>query len=544
LPIWTYFGTRAIARPKFCAKVPVMDGGTGAAKMSAMTIVERGHDLGARLTAALADPARRDRNVVVVLLCYVALWTLYAVIAKGSQDVHYDMAEQLALSRELAFGHAKHPPLAPAIVGAWFTVFPVADWAYYLLAVSTAALALWICWRLSERFLDGEKRVAGLALLTLVPFFNFHALKFNQNTVLLPLWAATTLFFLRSFESRRMLDAVLAGVFAALAIYGKYWSVMLLLGLGISALTDRRRDAYFRSSAPWVTIAAGALVLAPHIAWLIGSNFAPFSYALATHAAPSFAAVALSVLTYSAGAVAYVAIPVLLALVAMRPDRAAAADMLWPEAPERRLAAVAFWAPLLVPVAVALLAQFQLTSLWTMSAWSLLPVVLLSSPRVNIGLRDVANLVALAVIVPLVMIAAAPAVAYMVHRNGVTPGAAHAAQIAQRVDAVWRETSDRPLRLFAGWEDFGYGVAFYLPERPHVVNALDGVPPADLDARIARQGIAMVCPADARGCVDVAMRRASRASVGRRVEAEVSRRYFNIEGDPARYVIVAVAPRL
>jgi hypothetical protein len=77
-----------------------------------------------------------------------------------------------------------------------------------------------------------------------------------------------------------------------------------------------------------------------------------------------------------------------------------------------------------------------------------------------------------------------------------------------------------------------------------VVNALDGVPPADIDARIARQGIAMVCPADAQGCVDVAMRRASRASVGRRVEAEVSRRYFNFEGDPARYVIVVVAPRL
>jgi hypothetical protein len=531
-----------------------MDGGTGVAKGSAkgvamtkgaaMTIVERGHTLAARLTAALGDPARRERNVGLLLLGYVVLWTLYAVIAKGSQDVHYDMAEQLALAQDLAFGHAKHPPLAPAIVGAWFTVFPVADWAYYLLAVLTAALALWICWRLSARFLDGEKRVVGLALLTLIPFFNFHALKFNQNTVLLPLWAATTLFFLRSFETRRVVDAALAGVFAALAIYGKYWSVMLLLGLGIAALTDARRHAYFRSPAPWVTIAAGVVVLAPHVAWLFGSNFAPFSYALATHTAPSFGAVALSLLTYLAGAAAYVAVPVILALAAMRPDRAAAANMLWPDTPERRLATVAFWAPLLVPVAVALAAQFQLTSLWTMSAWSLLPVVLLSSPLTSVSLRDAAGIVALAVIVPLVMLAAAPAVAFMVHRNGVTPGGAHASQLAQRVEAVWRETSDRPLRLFAGWEDFGYAVAFYLPSRPQVVNALDGMPPTDLDARIARQGIAMVCPARAQGCVDVAMRRASRASVGRRVEAEVTRRYFNVAGDAGRYVIVTVAPRL
>ena len=58
--------------------------------------------------------------------------------------------------------------------------------------------------------------------------------------------------------------------------------------------------------------------------------------------------------------------------------------MLWPATPERRLAVVAFWAPLLVPIAVALVAQFPLTSLWTMSAWSLLPVVLLSSPLADI----------------------------------------------------------------------------------------------------------------------------------------------------------------
>ena len=95
-----------------------------------------------QFTAALADSVRGERTVVIVLVCYVALWTLYAVIAKGSQDIHYDMAEQFGLSHELAFGHAKHPPLAAAVVAAWFAVFPAADWAYYLLAVSTAALAL------------------------------------------------------------------------------------------------------------------------------------------------------------------------------------------------------------------------------------------------------------------------------------------------------------------------------------------------------------------------------------------------------------------
>ena len=117
--------------------------------MSAMTDGgRRGLAVIERLLDALADPARRERTVVAVLLAYVALWTLYAVLAKGSQDIHADMSEQFALARELALGYPKHPPLAMLVVRAWFTVFPAADWAYYLLAMANVGLTLWIVWRL------------------------------------------------------------------------------------------------------------------------------------------------------------------------------------------------------------------------------------------------------------------------------------------------------------------------------------------------------------------------------------------------------------
>ena len=97
-----------------------------------------------RLLDALNDPARCERNVAFFLLAYVALWTLYGAIAKGSQDIHFDMSEQFVLARELALGYPKHPPLTMLVVRLWFAVFPVADWAYYLLAMANAAIALWI----------------------------------------------------------------------------------------------------------------------------------------------------------------------------------------------------------------------------------------------------------------------------------------------------------------------------------------------------------------------------------------------------------------
>jgi 4-amino-4-deoxy-L-arabinose transferase-like glycosyltransferase len=495
------------------------------------------------LLAALADPARRERSVAMALLCYTAVWTLYAVIAKASQDVHYDMAEQVALSRELAFGYGKHPPLAAAVARAWFTLFPLTDWAYYLLAIATAVLALWIAWRVSAHFLDGEKRVLGLALLTLVPFFNFHALKFNQNTLLMPLWAATTLFFLRSFETRRVTDAALAGVTAAAAMYGKYWSIFLIAGLGVAALADPRRAVYFRSPAPWVTVAVGALALAPHVAWLVANGFEPFSYAVLVHGGTSVMSALGAAFGYLAGSVGYVAVAVVIAVLAAHPSAAAVRDSLWPATPERRLAAVAFWATLLSPALVAIPAELRLTSLWSMPAWTLLPVMLLSSPLVAVDRQVAARVLMVAVLFPLVILAVAPAIAVVTHRAGVTPAAAHSSLLAAPVERLWRETSDQPLRLFSSYEDFNYGVAFYLPSRPLTVNALDGVPPAGLDARIARDGIVLVCPVQAGGCVNVANARAARGPAGKRMEVNVTRRFWGIAGPSARYLIIAIPPR-
>ncbi len=210
--------------------------------------------------------------------------------------------------------HPKHPPFAAWLLRGWFSIFPVSDWAYYLLAMVSAGIALWFAWLILARYCDGEKRVLGIAVLCLVPFYNFHALKFDHNTVLLPLWAATTYWFLRSFESRKPVWAALAGAGAAATMLAKYWSIYLLIGLGVAALVDQRRRMYFRSAAPWVTTAVGALLLTPHVAWLMASEFNPISYAIGAHELASFKAALVSAAGYLAGSAGYVAVPVLLVL--------------------------------------------------------------------------------------------------------------------------------------------------------------------------------------------------------------------------------------
>ena len=509
----------------------------------------RGLALIERLLDSLTDPARRERSVAAALLCYVALWTLYGILAKASQDVHVDMSEQFALARELALGYPKHPPLTMAVVRAWFAVFPAADWAYYLLAMANVGLTLWIVWRLMARFVDGEKRVVGLALLTLVPFFNFHALKFNVNTVLMPLWAVTTLWFLRSFETQRPLDAALAGLAAAASMYGKYWSVFLLIGLGLAALADPRRAAYFRSAAPWVTVAVGALALAPHAAWLVANDFAPFSYAVVVHGASSLVSTLGAVGGYLAGSVGYVAIPLIIVYFAARPVGATVRDMAWPAQPQRRLAALAFWAVLLTPALVAPFTGVRLTSLWTMSAWTLLPVMLLSSPLVMISRRDALGILTLAAAFPVAVVVAAPAIGFAIHSSEPPPGTAQSSLLAEPVERVWRETTNQPLRLFGGYEEFTDAVPFYMPSHPLAVHVLDGVAVSQaLEARIGRDGIALVCPTRSPErpttglCIDRAVARARCSLPGMQVEVEVFRRYLGVGGKRARYLIITIPP--
>ncbi len=490
-----------------------------------------------RCRDALVDPARREHAVLALLAIYVLLWTAYGTIAKSSQGLHPDMTEIVAWSRDLSFGYLKHPPFAAWLVWLWFTVFPVAGWSYYLLAMLMPATALWIVWRISADYLDADKRVIGLALLTFVPFFNFHALKFNVNTVLLPLWAATTWFFLVSVRTRGALWAALAGIAAAGAMLGKYWSIFLLAGLALAALIDRRRAEYFRSAAPWITIAAGLVVLAPHLAWLMRNNFEPFSYAMTVHGVKPFTTVLVAALGYLAGALGYVAVPVIVALGMARPGTRTLADILWPRETERRLVAAAFWGPLLLPALAAVAGRAEITSLWSMSAFSLLPVLLLSSPAVTFRALDTRRVLLGAAALPLVMLIASPVITLIAQRTVAAPAAAQASLLAIEVERLWHQSTPQPLRFIDGDADLAYGVATYAVDRPR---ALAGMPPPSA-AEHARYGFVWICFTEDAGCRRDAV--AHGGVAGKLIITQIVRNFIGFPGNPQRYAIVIVPPQ-
>ena len=139
-----------------------------------------------------------------------AVWIFlgrFQIISYASIGLHPDLVEAFAWSRHLAPGY-KHPPLTALIVAAWFSVFPIADWAFHLLAMVNTAVAFLASDLIARRYLDGDKRLLVPLLLLLTPFYQFHGQRFSSNQVLLSIWPIATYCSLRSFGTRTLTRAL------------------------------------------------------------------------------------------------------------------------------------------------------------------------------------------------------------------------------------------------------------------------------------------------------------------------------------------------
>jgi len=504
----------------------------------------KAHQKFVQLVDALSDPTRRMRTLLAVVIAYAAIWTLYGVISKSSQDVNADMAELVVWSRDLAWGYPKHPPLLGWVPAVWFSIFPLADWAYTLLATLNCALGIWLATVLAGKWLEGPKLAAVPFLLAVIPFYNFLGLKFDQNSALIPLWALTTLAFVRSLDRGHIGWAVLAGIAGAAAMLTKYWSAFFLLALMIAVLFDRRRNAYFRSPAPYVTAVVALLAFLPHAIWLVQHDFPPMQWVANRRGASGVFDWFRALSEYSFGTIGYAGVALLAYGVATRPSLPVLADVLVPRDGEQRRAALIFWAPLLVPIAVAALTRTNLLSLWNTPSLTLLPVVLLSSPLVKLTREWAARIAALAVAVPVAVCLVSPVVAYVILEAGVENDAAYARLVMADMQEQWRKTTNKPLKLIAGPFGLISTAAFYGADRP--MTFADFSPylaPWATPARIASEGMAIACAVDERGCLTAMNGLIANAPKSTKTEVVLRRHLLWFDGPPARFVIAVVPPQ-
>ncbi len=499
--------------------------------------------VGARLTTDQVSLTRPGLEIAL-FLGFVAIWSVYFTISEAPASIHNDMAEAYAWGREFQLGYNQHPPFWSWLCGAWFTLFPRADWSFAILSSLNAAIGLVGSWKLIGLFAEGEKRVAATALLLLTPFYTFLSHKYNANSIFLSIWPWTLFYFVRSIEGDRLADAVLFGVMMAFALLSKYFSLILAATCFLAAIQHPRRARYFASASPYVSVAVTAAICAPHVWWLATSGAPPLRYLAQisdkhiSHIAAASAATFFGALAQNGVVFAVVAFVARRSLV----ETIARLKAGWTE-PRFRFLSILALAPLILAIGAALALRTNLSTNMLIGTFSLMPLLAIEC----FGWSDADRLgslsVRLAVALTLGALVASPAVAFaqawLSHDNNETQPRKELAAEATR---LWREATGRPLLYVAGSWEYDNGVAFYSPERPHVFVDFSTfrnqwVTPQAL----ADGGLLSVCVASDEACLSATAPFATPETTRRKIT--LAHDSFGHKGKPVTFVVTIIPPR-
>jgi len=218
---------------------------------------------GRELTTALA----------LVLTFHVIVWTALPILV--CPNLQLDLAEDLALGKEWQLGYWKHPPLP------WW----LADLAYrvagdvrvvYVLGPLSAVIAMYVTWRFAREIVAPTTALVAVLALEGIHFYNFSVPKFAHDHTLMVLWPLTGWLFYRALAYGRPREWILAGVVLALCFWSKYTAFTFAATLGLFLLVDSEARTAWRTSGPYLMAFGFLVALAPHLWWLIDSDFQPF----------------------------------------------------------------------------------------------------------------------------------------------------------------------------------------------------------------------------------------------------------------------------
>ena len=513
-----------------------------------MNVAEPARPMAARLaTASTAGPGGREPDgeelglprILALLAGFVLVWTLYFAITEAPVAIKHDMAEAYAWGRQFQLGYNQHPPFWAWICGIWFRVFPRTLWAFALLSSLNAGIGLWGAWAAIGDFATGRTRMAAWVLLLLTPLYTFYAYKYNANIIFLSLWPWTLHWFMRSVQTRRTGAALAFGLWVGLAMLSKYYALILIGTCFLAALQHPRRRAYFTSRAPWISAATAAVLLAPHVWWLVANRAPPLRYLDTTtgwawpwvrdHAANAF----FSVVGMN------LAPMLLVGAVAWRFPRSREQG----DGTTTRILATLTLTPLLVTIVSGLILRNTITSEMMIGTFPLLPLLAI---RLAGGV-DTARLwrtgSRLALVVMFGALAVAPGFAFW--RSWYSPARMKQSpfqEVAVVATRMWHQRTGLPLDYVGGTYWYDNETAFYSPDRPHSFAQFKysenlWVTPG----KLARHGLLSICVAGDKACLDATARFVTPQTT--RADITLAHRFWGHTARPVSFVLTFIPPR-
>jgi len=426
--------------------------------------------------AALAidpnDPRHMGRLSAAFIVLHLLVWTLLPGLSHRAPP--WDNIEQLVWSQSLQWGYYKHPPAPTWWTFFWVQLLGPKVWVTFFAAQLSVAGMLWCLWRMALVVTTPLRAFVALVLTALVAYHGLRGIMANHNTLqLLPvallLWSV--LWAVRHQDRWRWLRWAAVGAAAALALLSKYSTLIWLAVIGAWLLQDAR----MRARRAWLPVGLAALValagVAPHIAWLARSDFAPLHYAehSVEHGIGGHASRWVDLGFFVTAQLARVA-PAVIALALLRRGLRRAPPAAPPvHGAERRFALFMGLGPLLLTAGLGV-AGVHLAASWATTFYVFFGVLLLRW----VPEADSVRLLRVTLIVGVaaeLLLAGGLALGrgVLVDALGRTARSNFPAPaLAQQIERDWNRYGHTPLRVVAGETWLAGNLSIHLPSRPRV----------------------------------------------------------------------------
>ena len=217
------------------------------------------------------------RFLIGILVIQVVLWTVVPWLTYRGAPI--DVMENIGWGRAWQLGYHAHPPLQ-----AWLTEIAVtlgggAIWPAYLLSQIAIVLTYLPIYLLGRDLAGPRGGLLAVIAFSLVYYANWPTPEFNANVVQMPIWALAGWAFWRATATGRMTWWVGLGVLCALAVYAKYSAVILVGALVLTSILVPPLRLVWKTGGPYAAAGVALVLVAPHVTWLVASDFLPVRFA-------------------------------------------------------------------------------------------------------------------------------------------------------------------------------------------------------------------------------------------------------------------------
>jgi 4-amino-4-deoxy-L-arabinose transferase-like glycosyltransferase len=233
---------------------------------------------GAAATSGLIGFIERwpERAFAAFLALHVIVWTTLPTLLYANLPL--DLIEALTYGREWQLGYDKLPPLPWWLVEIMYRTFG-SDVAYYALAQVAVIVAFIAVWATARPLVGARGALVAVLIIDGMHYLQYTAVKFNHDVIQLPFWALSGYAFHAALKRGRLCHWLLFGFCIGAALWAKYFVVVLAVPYALFLLLDREARRAVATPGPWIAVVVAFIVMAPHLWWLVQTDFLPLAYA-------------------------------------------------------------------------------------------------------------------------------------------------------------------------------------------------------------------------------------------------------------------------